>query len=172
MAKRVWWADDEPYNSTDGLMDLIKLFPEDTVMAEVGCLAGISTKVFAGACKKVYAIDSWKPYSEVNSERMSEAIGRFDENLKGCSNVEVIKMHSLDAVNDFKDEGLDVVYIDANHSYAAFRKDLRAWIPKVKRGGIIAGHDYHHLDIHIAMRELLGKPYMLFSDLSWCKFKE
>jgi len=37
---------------------------------------------------------------------------------------------------------LDMVFIDADHNYESVRSDIAAWRPKVKPGGIIAGHDY------------------------------
>jgi hypothetical protein len=39
-------------------------------------------------------------------------------------------------------ESCDFVYIDGNHSYSHVKEDLRLWFPKVKRGGVFAGHDY------------------------------
>ena len=40
------------------------------------------------------------------------------------------------------DGDLDWVFIDANHNYDYVRADIAAWTPKVRPGGIIAGHDY------------------------------
>jgi predicted O-methyltransferase YrrM len=54
-------------------------------------------------------------------------------------------VHELDSVEASKlyaDESLDFVFIDADHSYEAVKRDIAAWLPKVKSGGIIAGHDY------------------------------
>ena len=42
----------------------------------------------------------------------------------------------------YEDLSLDWVYIDADHRYEAVRRDILAWLPKVKKGGVIAGHDY------------------------------
>jgi hypothetical protein len=42
----------------------------------------------------------------------------------------------------YEDGSLDWVYIDADHRYEAVRRDILAWLPKVKKGGMIAGHDY------------------------------
>jgi len=36
----------------------------------------------------------------------------------------------------------DFVFIDADHTYESVKKDILAWYPKVKKGGIIAGHNY------------------------------
>jgi hypothetical protein len=48
------------------------------------------------------------------------------------------------AAAEHLDGSLDFVFIDADHSYAACRADLEAWLPKVRRGGWIGGHDYGH----------------------------
>lgn len=40
------------------------------------------------------------------------------------------------------DASLDFVYIDAQHHYEAVREDLALWYPKLRVGGLFAGHDY------------------------------
>ena len=42
-----------------------------------------------------------------------------------------------------KDKSLDFVFIDADHRYPAVIKDLAAWVPKLKPGGVLCGHDIH-----------------------------
>jgi len=37
---------------------------------------------------------------------------------------------------------LDLVFLDADHSYEGVRADIAAWLPKVRKGGWIGGHDY------------------------------
>jgi predicted O-methyltransferase YrrM len=54
-----------------------------------------------------------------------------------------IKSKSLDAVNLFSDQSLDFVFIDASHEYEDVKNDINAWFPKVKVGGVLAGHDYY-----------------------------
>ena len=49
---------------------------------------------------------------------------------------------SADAVKHFRDGEFDFVYIDANHDDPYIGDDIRAWSPKVRSGGIVAGHDY------------------------------
>lgn len=46
------------------------------------------------------------------------------------------------AADDFSDGSLDWVYIDGDHTFERVRGDLLAFLPKVKRGGFIAGDDY------------------------------
>lgn len=67
---------------------------------------------------------------------------------------------SVDAAQRFKDESLDFVYLDADHSEEAVLEDIQAWLPKVRRGGLIAGHDF--LDgttsvCHFAVRTAIAK---------------
>jgi len=54
----------------------------------------------------------------------------------------VYRMFSADAADLFVPDQLDFVYIDANHAYPFIVADLAAWWPKLKKGGIFAGHDY------------------------------
>lgn len=50
---------------------------------------------------------------------------------------------SVGAANAFEDESLDVVYIDADHKWWSVVQDLAAWWPKLRRGGVMLGHDFH-----------------------------
>jgi len=61
----------------------------------------------------------------------------------------------MDAVKDFKNESIDFVYIDGNHGFKFVTEDICEWSKKVRKGGVIAGHDYiysadtriHHQDV-------------------------
>jgi predicted O-methyltransferase YrrM len=55
-------------------------------------------------------------------------------NMHGCD--------SSDAASFYKDNSLDFVFIDASHEYEHVKKDIIKWKPKIKLGGIIAGHDF------------------------------
>jgi Methyltransferase domain len=68
---------------------------------------------------------------------------RFEKEITS-GQVAVSRKYSLDAANDFYSRMLDFVYIDASHLYEDVKNDLIAWMPKVKSGGLICGHDYTH----------------------------
>jgi len=69
---------------------------------------------------------------------------RNEETIKNTEHYDAIpiKMKSEQAAPLFKDNSLDFVYIDGDHSYDAVMLDLILWGKKVKHGGIISGHDY------------------------------
>jgi predicted O-methyltransferase YrrM len=54
----------------------------------------------------------------------------------------VLRNSTVEAAAYFADESVDFVYVDARHDYTSVKQDLETWWPKVKRGGILAGHDY------------------------------
>lgn len=56
-----------------------------------------------------------------------------------------LKMSSAEAANLFEDESVGFVYIDANHKRPYIDRDILAWFPKVRVGGLIGGHDYHNV---------------------------
>ena len=64
---------------------------------------------------------------------------------------------SSESAKHFEDNSLDFVFIDACHAYDDVCKDINAWMPKVKKGGILAGHDYNiYADVNKAVADLIG----------------
>lgn len=57
-----------------------------------------------------------------------------------------VRMKSEEACLLFADGLFDFIFIDADHSYKACLADIRNWSPKLKSGGVLAGHDYFHQD--------------------------
>ena len=53
-----------------------------------------------------------------------------------------IRLPSTKAARCFDDGELDFVFIDAEHSYEAVKADIEAWWRKLRRGGLLIGHDY------------------------------
>jgi predicted O-methyltransferase YrrM len=97
------------------------------------------------------------------------------QNLKPLLDLKVvnlIKGHSQDVVSKYPDETLDFCFIDGSHEYEDVKKDIQAYLPKVKKGGILAGHDYDALwsGVIKAVDELLGKVEVLNG--SWIYYKK
>lgn len=120
--------------------------------AEIGVLrGGFSVALLCGwGCRTLYSIDPWKHvdsgYTDINNlsngayeqcyKTACKALAPFGDRSK------ILRMASKDAAELFVDGQLEFVYIDANHSYEACLEDIGLWFPKVKHGGVIAGHDY------------------------------
>lgn len=162
---------------SQGLYELMGYFnaiecPTHTLkMVEVGCYQGESTAIFAANFKHVYAVDCWQdgvdPFWKI-SESMALIENQFDIRMSVYPNVTKIKSLSVEAAKRF-DTMVDFVYIDASHDYGSVVADINAWLPHIRPGGWIGGHDYGVAGCHVAKAVLntLGNPIRLFSDSSW-----
>tara|TARA_B110000495_G_scaffold93146_1_gene80496 strand:- start:1786 stop:3237 length:1452 start_codon:yes stop_codon:yes gene_type:complete len=133
-------------NNLKGLKMLIDDYvDENTVIAEIGSFSGVSSELFALHCKEINCIDLWDPYWEIKEdERVKTAEELFNNFSTNYTNVNKIKGNSKDIAQQFKDKSLDLVYVDAAHDYNSVREDILTWLPKIKLGGYIAGHDYRY----------------------------
>jgi len=119
---------------------------------EVGSWKGRSASFMAveiaNSNKKIKfdCVDTWEgsvehvDYDVIVEKKLYDVFKSNIEPVKFFINP--VKMASLDAVNLYEDESLDFVFIDASHEYEDVKNDILAWLPKVKKGGVIAGHDY------------------------------
>lgn len=86
----------------------------------------------------------------------------------GMAGINITHARSVDAAAKYADGSVDVVYIDADHSYEAVAADIDAWLPKIRPGGFIAGHDYH--DGFPGVKQAVDERLSLwatFCDSSW-----
>lgn len=67
-----------------------------------------------------------------------------------------VREPSVQASSRYADESLPFVFIDADHSYEGARSDILAWLPKVAKGGILAGHDIKLQEVVRAVKDCLG----------------
>jgi len=157
------------------------------VVAEIGVADGATT---CFAIKPVYlnngkyiAIDwfkgtvhpGWKSFNHLHSYRPdNDFYELFISNMKetGCFDcLETINKKSEDACSDIEDESLDICFIDADHSYNGVSRDIELYLPKVKRGGILCGHDYDDVNHTIADKvyteEELAKDTTDVNGCSW-----
>jgi len=93
-------------------------------------------------------IDPWLSFKDVVgdlsviSQPMFDEIyervkGRFSNDIR----IKVLRKTSPQAAEDFKDHSLDFVYLDGDHTEPIVLAELRAWVPKLKSGGLMGGHD-------------------------------
>lgn len=105
----------------------------------------------------LYLVDSWSKntYEGKNTESARDKYiklyqDEWQQNLdktkkatsKYTSQRKIIRGDSAQSAELVPDNSLDFVFIDADHSYGGCLRDIKAWLPKIKEGGFIAGHDY------------------------------
>lgn len=160
-----------------GLQDLINHIGDcsDMIMVEIGSYVGDSTGIFAKSFKAIHAVDPWvNGYDNDDAASyqhdMNIIEAQFDELCKEHTNIIKIKEASDQAVHHFGDGSLDFVYIDGLHTYSGVKRDLELWIPKVKKGGWLGGHDYQKRfpGTIKAVKEFV-QPDCFFMDTSWIK---
>lgn len=160
------------FNFEDIYTDMVQSHKTGTFV-EVGAWLGRSTAYMGQLLRDnpecmvdFYTVDTWKgsPGDHAFDGELEKHGGdvhdAFMENMEKCGVTEFViplRMDSVEASENFGDRALDFVFIDAGHDYGSFSADLRAWLPKVKVGGVIAGHDHSHGPIQQALEEQLPK---------------
>lgn len=98
---------------------------------------------------EAYGVDIWR-----STDSTGQNDNLYDQNTldnqynevftkyRHDNRVRLIREFSVNAARFFPDEYFDFIYIDADHTYDAVKEDLQAWYPKIKKGGILSGHDY------------------------------
>ena len=86
--------------------------------------------------------------------------------------VAAIKGRSNDAAQTIDDGSLDFVFIDAGHEYMEVKSDIKAWLPKVKPGGLVLGHDYHEVEypgVYRVAHEAFGEAVQSNARVWWAE---
>lgn len=127
--------------------------------AEVGVLIGQTSEALLGLRKdaRLIMVDSWAPMTmqpeqykatgdthafhdlERVARHRAEATERAEKFPKRAT---ILALPSLEAAATIENGALDLVFLDADHSYEGVRDDIAAWLPKIHKGGWIGGHDY------------------------------
>jgi len=112
------------------------------VGAEIGVFKGEYTLDLAKSGLKIYAIDPWTAYHDFPDQSIMDSYFEETKQRLAGTTVDIIRKPSLEAVKAFKDGSLDFVYIDGDHELKGVLDDIWHWYPKVRSGGMIAGHDF------------------------------
>ena len=159
-----------------GRLDILRWIREldFTVGAEIGVEAGRYAELICqqNTQVKLYGVDPYLKYDEYreyqNQHLMEEIFQAMIQRMAGYikhEKYEVVRKKSMDALADFKDESLDFVYIDANHEGNYPYDDIKGWAKKVKKGGLIMGHDYVRIKVlDFTIKDALTK-YTLERDI-------
>lgn len=162
---------------------------DNAKFVEVGAWQGCSTAYMGVEILnskkniKFDVFDIWGKYSidGLNTKNPSSFPDDFVERLfykniaPVLSVVNAKKLDSISASKLYKDNSLDFVFIDADHTFEAVIEDIRHWLPKVKHGGHLAGHDYFNdPGVQRAVRTYFDKQddSLYCGEQCWCVFKQ
>ena len=149
--------------------------------AEIGVSQGRFTMFLCAVMHdmEMIAVDRWEEQPGHKSEGWvgwdhEGSLARFKETTGQYfpGRVRIVRADSVAAASRIEDGSLDFVFIDADHSYEGCKADIEAWAPKVRKGGLVCGHDYNRKwpGVVQAVDEIY--PGVLVShDSVWLKFK-
>jgi hypothetical protein len=153
---------------------IVQTAPQKAHFVEVGVWKGRSAAFLAveiinsGKIITLDLVDTWD--GSIEHQPLQEDVFEvFKKNINPVlPYVNIKRMDSLAAALTYSDESLDFVFIDAAHDYDSVKSDILAWLPKVKPGGFLAGHDYPTWDgVTRAVNELIGENNIEAAESCW-----
>lgn len=168
------------YKNINGWFDFNRFYdsvidrlPNDFIFVEVGVWKGKSISYFVvesinkNKRGQIYAVDHWLGSEEHQKDSWAHDPAVDYENglyNEYCHNISPIREHitdirdtSFNASNHFADGSLDAIFIDASHDYDNVFQDLLCWKSKLKKEGIIAGHDYDWPTVKMAVNNFANQ---------------
>lgn len=157
---------------------------ERLIGAEVGVYKGSLSRYLLSNMEnlELYLIDRWEKYTRKEkklnekSSMSTKPKKTFDTALRKTikiaslfpSRAIIIKKSSVMAAREFNNKYFDFVFLDADHSYSAVKKDIKSWCPKIKPGGYICGHDYHRAGVFNAVNRMFSSMDIeIDQDTTW-----
>ena len=150
----------------------------DTIVLSVG-----SFSIPQAIMKGLVIIGAGHFPDSVTVKKRTLFLGNMSINVGASSNLNIegvremitdIKSISWEAASKFDNESVDFVFIDAGHDYESVTKDISCWFPKIKKGGIISGHDYFNsiefggnFGVKKAVDEFFGEKNLQFFEYCW-----
>jgi hypothetical protein len=146
------------YIEHNNRQEFLSLMPKNSICAELGVHTGkfssyIIKETFP---KKLYLVDPyWKKYGDVfpwgkhesTWDTFCKAVKRMTKyDINKCSTF--IIDEDINFLEGVKDRYFDWVYLDSSHLYEDSLKELRIIRDKVKKDGLICGHDYRENPRH------------------------
>lgn len=171
------WFCEGNANALGRLLDRV---PNGGIVVELGCAVGRSTVFIghhvAGRRISVISIDNFKgsndqeeESSKIHRQPNRDTLFEFTHNIHRAG---IGMWHTLivgdtaASASRFVNEVADFVFIDASHDADSVRRDIQAWMPKLKRGGIMCGHDATTTPGHTA-KKIFEQGYQEEDGIWW-----
>src|SRR5512147_1143446 len=146
-------------------------------VVEVGVLHGALARHILDnvpSVERYWMVDPWTVYNGSGSGRLwrhpqpwwdavyATVVTRFASD----SRVTVLRMPSVQAASVVP-SGVDCVYLDGDHSEPAVRNDIAAWLPKVRRCGLLIGDDYQFAEVRRVVADMLPDAVPVNRNRQW-----
>ena len=146
---------------------LATVLPQGASFVEVGVFLGRSL-AHLGTLRPdlgLYAVDAWEMqeahehtwYRDKYGPTMWEA---FNSGMRAHAPGVLARLHVARGSSRAPTIAADCAFIDAGHDYPDISADIAHWRPQVRPGGYLCGHDFGHVDVRRAVREVCGQPDM------------
>jgi predicted O-methyltransferase YrrM len=137
------------FNHENAYRYLLANIPMNGKFLELGAWMGKSTSYLCDNAqgREIFVLDTWKGSPNEldtyhSAAKTTDIFEVFKDNM-GSRKYIALRGESLEIAKTIEDESFDVVFIDLTHTYESVNEDIKAWWPKVKKGGFLAGDDYH-----------------------------
>lgn len=180
----------EGYYNITPLIPCIQLLGNGVKGVEVGVQRAESLCTVLQNCsniEKMYAVDNWQPYTESLGENtffinqqdseLAKLIALHNIKWSGFENkVTIVEKNSLEAVEQFDNEYFDLIFLDSYGNELECMKELSAWYPKLRHGGLFCGHDSSYDKVKYTVEIFrdnnnIDSPLSIFAD-TWCWKKQ
>lgn len=158
-------------------VDMVKRFPAGSRFVEVGSWLGRSAALMAveiensGKAIEFICVDPWEDGGpDLRDTEHFKALGvrqvydTFMMNVHPVIHrIKAMRMPSIKATTYMEPKSVDFLMLDGDHSYGAVKADLLAWLPKMKKGGVISGDDYTWPGVEQAVGETFAPSRIKFT---------
>lgn len=170
------------YTNIDGFFDFSHLYDrmvseakDGDLFVEIGSWKGCSACYMAeliqesGKNIELICIDTWTgnvfgdgklgdsfSLFKGNLEAQGITVDRYGDTSERNPHIVGVVQDSQSAASIFDDESLQFVYLDGAHGYENVVREIELYLPKIKRGGYLGGHDFPDDNVNRAVRDTLG----------------
>lgn len=177
------------YPDIRSLIHAVSLLGDNLVCVEVGILRAESSCTLLKCCeniKTLHLIDLWCPYTDtlgtiedreyysVDKKQIEfiEFTARHNIKYSGLEHkTHIHKMSSIEGAKLFDDSSIDFIFLDSYITKANVIENLDVWYPKIKTGGIFAGHDSDSLSVREELNSFIKakkiQPHVCVYDNTW-----
>lgn len=144
------------------------------VVVEVGVYAGALSAMLATipSIEQQFIVDSWEGgYSNFDQKHMDTICASVKAWGATQPKLTIHHMRSLAGAALFADESIDFFHTDGDHSFEGITTDVKAWLPKVKKGAILSGDNYEIAAVAKGVSKLLPGHKLLANGRLWWAVK-